>query len=81
MNHLAEGFGALGHAPVLDLDLIHWKENASGTKQDKDVARPRRRGGSSRACTGGLLKGSSKPNRMAAFGQVLLQKPAALADP
>jgi adenylate kinase family enzyme len=36
---LAERLGVLNHAPVLDLDLIHWKDNGFGAKQDEDVAR------------------------------------------
>jgi adenylate kinase family enzyme len=38
-SRLAEGLGALIHAPVFDLDLIHWKDNGFGAKQDEDVAR------------------------------------------
>jgi adenylate kinase family enzyme len=38
-SRLAEGLGALMHAPVFDLDLIHWKDNGFGAKQDEDVAR------------------------------------------
>ena len=38
-SSLAEGLGALIHAPVFDLDLIHWKDDGFGTKQDEDMAR------------------------------------------
>src|SRR5262245_14388232 len=38
-SRLAEGLGALIHAPVFDLDLIHWKDNGFGVKQDEDLAR------------------------------------------
>src|SRR5262249_15638119 len=38
-SRLAEGLGALIHAPVFDLDLIHWKDNGFGAKQDEDAAR------------------------------------------
>jgi len=38
-SHLAERLGALIHAPIFDLDLIHWKDNEFGVKQDEDVAR------------------------------------------
>jgi adenylate kinase family enzyme len=36
---LAERLGALIHAPVFDLDLIHWKDDGIGAKQDEDAAR------------------------------------------
>jgi adenylate kinase family enzyme len=39
MSRLAEGLGALIHAPVFDLDLIHWKDNGFGAKQNEDVTR------------------------------------------
>jgi adenylate kinase family enzyme len=61
-SSLAEGVGALIQAPIFDLDLIHWKDDGFGAKQDEDVARQRlptsRRQsvGSSKACTGGSLK-------------------------
>jgi adenylate kinase family enzyme len=35
----AEALGALIHAPVFDLDLMHWKDDGFGAKQDEDVAR------------------------------------------
>jgi len=38
-SHFAEGLGALINAPIFDLDLILWCENAFETKQDEDVAR------------------------------------------
>jgi adenylate kinase family enzyme len=38
-SSLAEGVSALIHAPVFDLDLIHWKDDGFGAKQDEDVAR------------------------------------------
>jgi len=38
-SRLAEGLGALTHAPIFDLDLIHWKDNEYRAKQDEDVAR------------------------------------------
>jgi adenylate kinase family enzyme len=38
-SRLAEGLGALIHAPVFDLDLIHWKDNGFGAKQDEALAR------------------------------------------
>ena len=38
-SRLAEGLSALIHAPIFDLDLIHWKDNGYGAKQDEDVAR------------------------------------------
>jgi adenylate kinase family enzyme len=38
-SSLAEGLGALIHAPIFDLDLIHWKDDGYGAKQDEDVAR------------------------------------------
>ena len=38
-SSLAEGLGALVHAPIFDLDLIHWKDDGYGAKQDEDVAR------------------------------------------
>ena len=38
-SSLAEGLGALVHVPVFDLDLIHWKDDGYGAKQDEDVAR------------------------------------------
>lgn len=38
---LAEALGALIHAPVFDLDLIHWKHDGFGPKQAEDVARQR----------------------------------------
>jgi adenylate kinase family enzyme len=38
-SSLAERLGALMHAPVFDLDLIHWKDDRFGAKQDEDVAR------------------------------------------
>jgi adenylate kinase family enzyme len=38
-SSLAQRLGALIHAPVFDLDLIHWKDDGLGTKQDEDVAR------------------------------------------
>jgi adenylate kinase family enzyme len=38
-SRLAEGLGALIHAPFFDLDLIHWKDDGFGAKQDEDVAR------------------------------------------
>jgi adenylate kinase family enzyme len=38
-SRLAEGLGVLIHAPIFDLDLIHWKDNGHGAKQDEDVAR------------------------------------------
>jgi adenylate kinase family enzyme len=38
-SSLAEGLGALVHVPVFDLDLIHWKDDGFGAKQDVDVAR------------------------------------------
>jgi hypothetical protein len=37
-SSLAEGLGALIHAPVFDLDLIHWKDDGFGAKQDEDMA-------------------------------------------
>ena len=36
---LAQALGALVHAPVFDLDLIHWKDDGLGAKQAEDVAR------------------------------------------
>jgi adenylate kinase family enzyme len=38
-SSLAEGVAALTHAPIFDLDLIHWKDEGFGAKQDEDVAR------------------------------------------
>jgi adenylate kinase family enzyme len=38
-SSLAEGIAALIHAPVFDLDFIHWKGDGYGAKQDEDVAR------------------------------------------
>jgi adenylate kinase family enzyme len=38
-SSLAERLGALFHAPIVDLDLIHWKDNGFGAKQDEDAAR------------------------------------------
>ena len=38
-SSLAERLGALFHAPIFDLDLIHWKDNGFGAKQDEDAAR------------------------------------------
>ena len=38
-SSLAEGIAALIHAQVFDLDLIHWKGNGYGEKQDEEVAR------------------------------------------
>jgi adenylate kinase family enzyme len=38
-SSLAEGIAALIHAPVFDLDLIHWKGDGYGAKQDEEVAR------------------------------------------
>jgi adenylate kinase family enzyme len=38
-SSLAEGLGALTHAPIFDLDLVHWKGNGYEAKQDEDVAR------------------------------------------
>ena len=38
-SSLADGLGALIHAPVFDLDSIHWKDNGFGAKQNEDVAR------------------------------------------
>ena len=38
-SSLAEALGAQVHAPVFDLDLIHWKDDGFGAKQDEDVAR------------------------------------------
>ncbi|MFM9943580.1 MAG: AAA family ATPase [Hyphomicrobiaceae bacterium] len=38
-SRLAEALGSQVHAPVFDLDLIHWKDNGSGAKQDEGVAR------------------------------------------
>jgi ATP-dependent protease HslVU (ClpYQ) ATPase subunit len=38
-SSLAEGLGALIHAPIFDLDLVHWKDDGYGAKQDEDVAR------------------------------------------
>jgi adenylate kinase family enzyme len=38
-SRLAEGIGALIHAPIFDLDLIHWKDNGFGPKEDEEVAR------------------------------------------
>src|SRR5258708_39982431 len=40
-SSLAEGVGALIQAPIFDLDLIHWKDDGFGAKQDEDVARQR----------------------------------------
>ena len=37
-SSLAEGLGALTHVPIFDLDLIHWKGNGYGAKQDEDLA-------------------------------------------
>lgn len=38
-SRLAEGVGAQVRTPVFDLDLIHWKNDGSGGKQDEVVAR------------------------------------------
>jgi adenylate kinase family enzyme len=38
-SSLAEQIGAQIHAPIFDLDLIHWKDDGFGAKQDEDVAR------------------------------------------
>ena len=38
-SSLAEGLGALTYAPIFDLDLIFWKDDGYGAKQDEDVAR------------------------------------------
>ena len=35
----AGSLGALTHAPVFDLDLIHWKDDGFGAKQDENLAR------------------------------------------
>jgi adenylate kinase family enzyme len=40
-SSLARGLGAQIHAPIFDLDLIHWKDDGFGAKQDEDVARQR----------------------------------------
>jgi hypothetical protein len=29
---------ALFHAPIFDLDLIHWKDDGLGTERDEDAA-------------------------------------------
>ena len=38
-SSLAGRLGALFQAPTFDLDLIHWKDDGFGAKQDEDVAR------------------------------------------
>jgi adenylate kinase family enzyme len=38
-SSLAERLGVLIHAPTFDLDLIHWKDDGLGAKQDEDAAR------------------------------------------
>jgi adenylate kinase family enzyme len=38
-SSLAERLVALIHAPIFDLDLIHWRDDGYGVKQDEDVAR------------------------------------------
>jgi adenylate kinase family enzyme len=36
---LAEGLGELVGAPVFHLDLLHWKDNGVGAKEDENLAR------------------------------------------
>ncbi len=36
---LAESLAALIHAPVVDLDLLHWEGDGYGRKRDEDAAR------------------------------------------
>ena len=38
-SSLAEQLGALIHAPIFDLDLIHWKGDGFGIKQNEDLTR------------------------------------------
>jgi adenylate kinase family enzyme len=38
-SSLAERIAALIHAPVFDLDVIHWKGDGYGAKQDEEIAR------------------------------------------
>ncbi len=38
-SSLAERLGVLIHAPIFDLDLIHWKDDGLGAKPDEDAAR------------------------------------------
>jgi adenylate kinase family enzyme len=36
---LASALAGLVHAPVIDLDLLHWEEDGYGRKRDEDAAR------------------------------------------